>query len=333
MVSRMPETATARWPLEPARLAAGERPAHAETAEERLREEVAHEGVLIALAQGLEDLGEDVPDRDGPVEVGLGQGGRAVDRDHLGRAGRDVDDADLLGRDPERLGQDGPQDLGRDLPRRLDRQDLAAERRIASLDDPDDDRAGRGDVGPGPGMVVEVLVGRRAVELADRAEIVDLVEADAAQRGEDLGGQDGGAELAVEHRRGDGDLVVEGLQRGERRRVGVDGVVGADPETLGAVDAELVDDAGLAVLDPDGPGRAGGHAVDAADALVLGDVDGVEVPVAHGVTCPFVLMVMSRRVPRPTSESMAKTSAFRLMFGRPMPAPNPSSRISAVAVE
>ncbi len=200
MVSRMPETATARWPLEAARLAAGERPAHADAAEERLREEVPHHGVLVALAQGLEDLGEDVPDRDGPVEVGLGQGGRAVDGDHLGRAGRDVDDADLLGRDAQRLGQDGPQDLGRDLPRRLDGQDLPAEGRIAPLDEADDDGAGRGDVRPGPGMLVEVLLGRRAVELADRAEVVDLVEADAAQGGEDLVGQDGRTELAVDAR-------------------------------------------------------------------------------------------------------------------------------------
>ena len=230
---------------------------------------------------------------------------------------------------PSALGRIGPQDLGRDLPRRLDRQDLAAERGIAPLDDADDDGAGRGDEGPGPGMLVEVLLGRGAVELADRAEVVDLVEADPAQGGEDLGGQDGGAELAVEHRRGDGHLVFEGLQGGERRRMGVDGVVGADAEALAAVDAQLVDDAGLAVLDPDGLGRAGGQAVDAADALVLGDVDGVEVPVVfHGVTCPFVRMMMSRRVPRPTSESMAKTSAFLLMFGRPMPAPKPSSRIS-----
>jgi len=52
--------------------------------------------------------------------------------------------------------------------------------------------------------------------------------------------------------------------------VGMDGVVGTDAEaTSAAVDAELVDDAGLAVRDPDGPGRAGGHAVGAAYALSL----------------------------------------------------------------
>jgi len=33
----------------------------------------------------------------------------------------------------------------------------------------------------------------------------------------------------------------------------MDGLVGADAQALGAVDAELVDDAGLAVPDPDGP--------------------------------------------------------------------------------
>ena len=38
-------------------------------------------------------------------------------------------------------------------------------------------------------------------------------------------------------------------------------------------------------------------------------------------------------VPTPASDSIEKVSEFFLMLGRPMPAPNPSSRISAVAVE
>ena len=42
---------------------------------------------------------------------------------------------------------------------------------------------------------------------------------------------------------------------------------------------------------------------------------------------------MSRFVPVPTSELISNRSAFFLMLGRPMPAPNPISRISGVAVE
>ena len=43
--------------------------------------------------------------------------------------------------------------------------------------------------------------------------------------------------------------------------------------------------------------------------------------------------VMTRCVPRFTSDVMTNSSVFRLMFGSPMPAPNPISRISGVAVE
>ena len=42
---------------------------------------------------------------------------------------------------------------------------------------------------------------------------------------------------------------------------------------------------------------------------------------------------MSRFVPRPTSEVITNRSAFFLMFGSPIPAPKPISRISGVAVE
>ena len=262
-------------------LASRQGPAHADSAELGFREEMADERVLLILAQGVEDLREDFPDGDGPVKIGLVEGGRGVDRDHLGRTGGQVDDAYPLGRDAQRLGQDGSQDLGPDLAGRLDREDLAAQGGVPPLDDPDDDRAGRSNERARPRMFGEIFLGRGAVELADRAEVVDVVEADAPQGGQDLRGQDAPAELPVEDRGGDGHLVIESVQGGERGRVRMDGVVGTDPEALAAVDAQLVVDHGPSVPDPDGPGRTGSQAVDAADTLVLGDMDGVEVFGAH----------------------------------------------------
>jgi hypothetical protein len=114
--------------------------------------------------------------------------------------------------------------------------------------------------------------------------------------------------------------------------VGIDGVLGAEPHAFPAVDAELADDPGLAVLDADRLGGTGCQAVDASDAFLGVDVQGVPILFVHAFL-PFVLIVSSSRVPRPTLDVIRNVSVFFLMLARPMPAPKPSSRISGVAVE
>jgi hypothetical protein len=273
-----------------------------------------------------------IPDGDGAVQPGPPHCRRVVDGDHLGRAWGDVVDPDFGGRDLQQAGEVGPQDLGRDLPGWLDGDDQFAERGIAALDQADDDRAGRGDERPGRGMIVDVLGDGGVVELADGAELVDVVETDPAEGEEDRVGEGRVVELAVEDRRRDGDLVAEHLQVRERGRPGLDRFPRAEAEAFPAVDAELVDDAGLPAGDADGPGRAGRHAVDTADAFRGVDVQGVAGRLLHG-SLPFARIVISRRVPCPTLEVILSRLVFFLMLGSPIPAPNPSSCISGVAVE
>ena len=128
IVSRTPETATVRWFLSP-RVSPPERAVPTPMPLKMVSgKRWAHDRLFLVLPEGLMDRFEDVPDGNGAVQVGFFHRSRVVDRDHFRRTGRDMDDPDVRPGGSWYPGEIGPQDLGRDLPRRLDGDDMFAER-------------------------------------------------------------------------------------------------------------------------------------------------------------------------------------------------------------
>lgn len=119
------------------------------------------------------------------------------------------------------------------------------------------------------------------MKFTDRAELEDLVESAAAQRGQDVVGVDVVAELSVEGGCGKDGFVGVSVAIGKGCRVGFYSIVGAVPETFAAVDAQVIDKLGFVVSHADRAGGAGLHTVDTSDAFVAIDSDSVEGFAAH----------------------------------------------------
>ena len=228
---------------------------------------------LLEVLHGAQQAQVDVPNGEGAVQHRLLESLRAVGRRHLGGAGHDGKDPDLLRRQAGlglRLpsGQDGGQ-----FHRRHRGGNVGDQLGKAHADEPHDGGAGGGDLGHDPGLsAADGVPGVVGEDLRRLGGLKDLLEADLQQAVEHDVDVVQMLELPVEGRVGQGHPVFVLLQLVQAVADGFDRLVRAHLDALAAVDAPLIEDGGLAAADPHGLSRAvfdaGGTA---PTALILQD--------------------------------------------------------------
>jgi hypothetical protein len=151
----------------------------------------------------------------------------------------DEEDADLAGVETLLGDQPPSQQLRRQLPRGLDGEQVVDHVRVAELDQPDDGGARHGDLRPGTAALREVGVGGAGVHVAHGRQVVDLVEAQAADGLKHLARLHVLAELGVQSQRWQRHRVLEPLEVRGGRGDGPDRSVPAPADALAAVDTEI----------------------------------------------------------------------------------------------
>ena len=224
---------------------------------------------------GPEQRTVELGDGEGPVQVRRLQGLRVVDGLQHGAAGSDEEDADVARAEPLFRHQPPAQQLGGQLPRGLDGQQVVDHVRVAELDQVDDGGAGHRDLGPGTAALREVGVGGAGVHVAHGRQVVDVVEAQAAERLQHLARLHLPAELRVQGQRGQGHRVLEAPEVRGGGGGRVHRPVPAPADALAAVDAEVGVGHRAPAPHADGPGGTGLAAVDAAHAALLVEDDRV----------------------------------------------------------
>ena len=157
-------------------------------------------------------------------------------------------------------------------------------------------------------------------------------ETDSIECTEDFTEGDGVWELGKEDGRDDSNTDEVVIQLVERILLHLDGIVGTHCHALATVNAEIPIDLSLSMVYSNCLGRTAFHAMGASLAGGSDDSDCMmEHLVAHASSFrsnPMVIWVCS-----PAFVLMESRSQLFLIFGSPMPAPYPSSRISSVAVD
>ena len=225
----------------------------------------------------LHQLGVYPADGDGGIDITGLIAQRHLGGRYLGGAGGNKRNADLLRLEAGLFHGGAAGQHGGQLHGGLQRQQMLQKIGEADPDKPQHGRTGRGDERQRALIMRHVFLGGLGDEFRGGAHLVNLIEADALQGQNDAAGVVQMLDLGEEHRCGQRYLILEAIQCLHGIADSPLGVVGADADALAAIDAALAQDAGLAIPNPNGLGRAALDAGDAAVAQILIERNGVKI--------------------------------------------------------
>ena len=222
---------------------------------------------LPGLLHGGAEGGVDLADADHQVDVAAAGAQGVFGGGHLGGAGGDKDTANLRRGDaqaPGGLALDGARGQ---LHRGHQWQDIVQQLGEAHPDQPQHRRAGGGDDRALQRPLAQQQPGGVADQLGGGGHLVNLVKAHLQQPRQHHLGIVQVVKLAVKGGGRQGYFEPEAVPFLQMIRDRPLGVVGTDADALAAVDAALLQDAGLAPPDPDG---LGGAPFDAGNTALAG---------------------------------------------------------------